>query len=90
MLRERLGVGEKDSGCVLARIEGVWQPGILVERKEQLSIVFIPGVPNSNSGKVCIVGNDHLTKLDMSLSQLHESLEHYGQGLGDSINGSVA
>ncbi len=72
----------KQHEAVLARIDDGWSPGMLVERgPDGRCVVFMPDVPQGNSGSIYIVEPDQVKVLDVPFHVLNDSVRNYGKGL---------
>ncbi|MCC7501513.1 MAG: hypothetical protein IT229_03225 [Flavobacteriales bacterium] len=68
--------------AILARIDDGWAPGMLIERgADGRCTVFMPDVPQCNSGGVYIVEADQVKFLHVRYGQLNNSIRNYGKGL---------
>ncbi len=68
--------------AILARIDDGWAPGMLIERgADGRCTVFMPDVPQCNSGSVYIVEADQVKFLHVPYRQLNGSIRNYGKGL---------
>jgi hypothetical protein len=72
----------KQHEAILARIDDGWSPGMLVERgADGRCVVFMPDVPQGNSGSVYIMEPDQVKVLNVPFSELNDSVRNYGKGL---------
>jgi hypothetical protein len=82
-LAEQLVEGSEATNlAVLVRVDEGWTPGMLTERADDgRCVVFIPDVPQGNSGSLQIVHADQLKFLHVPYGKLNDSVRNYGKGL---------
>ena len=77
-------LGAEDKGAypvVLARIEDAWQLAFLVERLADGQVaVFVPGVPNPQSGSVYYLTEDRIKPTDIPAAAALKCLKRSGVG----------
>jgi uncharacterized membrane protein len=54
--------------------------GIIIERANGFSTIFIPSAPSATSGSVRIVLDSNVHPLDVPLRKVLSSMSHYGEG----------
>jgi uncharacterized membrane protein len=82
MSESMLGV-EKDGNypVVLVHSDGLWQIGFRIETLENgLIAVFIPGVPNANSGAVFFVSPERISLVEIAPARMLKCLKRLGAG----------
>ena len=62
--------------------------GIIIERANGFSTIFIPSAPSATSGSVHIVLDSNVRPLDIPLRKVLSSMSHYGEG-AISLAGAV-
>lgn len=66
---------------VLARFGDGWQIAFLVERLENGHVaVFVPGVPDPQSGSMYLMKEDRIAATDISFNSAMKCLKRYGKG----------
>jgi uncharacterized membrane protein len=72
----------KQHEAVVARFDDGSVPGMLIERgADGRCVVFLPDVPQGNSGALFIMDPDRVTVLDVPYHTLNDSMRNYGKGL---------
>lgn len=61
--------------------EGEKKPAILIEKNGDDVLLFIPGIPDTNSGEVVVVSKESIEMVDMSYKDFIKSLQLTGRGL---------
>ena len=75
---------------VLARVEDCWQIALLMERLEAGHVaVFIPGVPNPQSGSVYFMTEDRIKRVDLPPIPTMKCLKRYGLGANVLLCGKL-
>jgi uncharacterized membrane protein len=90
MSESTLGV-EKDGGypVVLVRFDDAAQIGFRIEVLENgLVTVFVPAVPNANSGEVYLISSDRISLLEVPPARALKCLKQLGVGTGALLRGS--
>ena len=68
----------------LAYVAGGWQPGVIVEEQsEGWASVFLPDIPSVATGRLYLLHEDKLLRLDVPLDTYREQLISSGHGSGD-------
>ncbi len=57
------------------------KPAILIEQSETEAVLFVPSVPDTNSGEVVIVPIDTIQHIDMEYRIFIKNLQLSGKGL---------
>ncbi|MGC1955723.1 MAG: DUF502 domain-containing protein [Gammaproteobacteria bacterium] len=79
-----------DMRPVLARFDDSWQLAFEIERIEGGQIVvFLPGAPDPWSGSVCVVTEDRITPLDVTVRSAAELMKRLGKGTTEALRGSL-
>jgi uncharacterized membrane protein len=66
---------------ILLRLDDMWQLAFEIERIESGKIVvFLPGAPDPWSGSVCIVTEDRITPLDLTVKSATDIMKRLGRG----------
>lgn len=84
-----LGVEREDAyPAVLLRFDNYWQIGFRIEALENgLVAVFIPGVPNSNSGGVYMVSPERVLPVGVPPARMLKCLKRLGVGSSALLRG---
>lgn len=73
---------------ITARFDDSWQLAFEIERIEEGNVViFLPGVPDPWSGSVCIVTEDRVTPLDLTVKSAVELMRRLGKGSIEAMPG---
>lgn len=68
----------------LAFVADGWQPGVIVEEQsEGWASVFLPDIPSVKTGRLYLLHEDHLLRLDVPLETYREQLISSGHGSVD-------
>jgi uncharacterized membrane protein len=68
----------------LVRVQGTWQPGVVVEEHDTgWCTVFVPHVPALSSGRVYCLPAAETLRLETSLADFRRDLTSSGKGAGD-------
>lgn len=71
---------------VLARFDDSWQLALEVERiAGGKVVVFLPGAPDPWSGSVCILTDDRVTTLDITIKSAAALMKRLGKGSADVL-----
>ena len=71
---------------VTARFDDSWQLAFEIERIESGKVViFLPGAPDPWSGSVCIVTQDRVSPLDLTVKSVVDLMKRLGKGSTDSL-----
>lgn len=71
---------------IFARFDDSWQLAFEIERIEQGKVViFLPGAPDPWSGSVCIVTEDRVTPLDLTVKSAVELMRRLGKGSTEAM-----
>jgi uncharacterized membrane protein len=82
--------GSRIQQAVLVRIEDAWQIGLLIERIEGGHVsVFVPGVPNPNSGSVYFMTEDRIRPLDVPPAAAMKALRRMGFDASPIVRGRL-
>jgi uncharacterized membrane protein len=74
----------KEVQPALARVGGGWQPGVIVkEQSGSWASVFLPDIPSVATGRLYMVHEDHLMRLDVPLDSFRKQLASSGHDSGD-------
>ncbi len=74
----------KDVQPPLAHVAGGWQPGVIVEEQDDgWATVFLPDVPSVATGRLYLVGEDRLLRLDVPPGAYRKKLAANGHGSAD-------
>jgi uncharacterized membrane protein len=66
---------------VLGRFDDSWQLALEIERIPGGKVViFLPGAPDPWSGSVCVLTEDRITPLDLTVKSLADILKRLGKG----------
>ena len=66
---------------VLARFDDSWQLAFEIERIAGSKVViFLPGAPDSWSGSVCVMTEDRITPLDLTIKSAADIMKRLGKG----------
>jgi uncharacterized membrane protein len=65
---------------ILLRLDDLWQLAFEIERIEGKIVVFLPGAPDPWSGSVCIVTEDRITPLDLTVKSAADIMKRLGKG----------
>ena len=69
---------------VTARFDDSWQMAFEIERLKNGSVViFLPGSPDPWSGSVCVVTDDRITPLDLTIKSATKIMKKLGRGTND-------
>jgi uncharacterized membrane protein len=67
--------------AVLARFDDSWQLAFEIERIEGGKVmVFLPGAPDPWSGSVCVMTEDRITPLDLTVKSAADIMKRLGKG----------
>jgi uncharacterized membrane protein len=82
--------GTRIQQAVLVRIEDAWQIGLLIERIEGGHVsVFVPGVPNPNSGSIYYMTEDRIRPLDVPPATAMKALRKMGFDSSRIVRGKL-
>ena len=71
---------------VAARFDDSWQVAFEIERIEADKVVlFLPGAPDPWAGSVCIVTEDRITPLDLTVTSAVNLMKRLGKGTTDAL-----
>ncbi len=66
---------------VLGRFDDSWQLGFEIERiGDGKVVVFLPGAPDPWSGSVCVMTEDRITPLDLTVKSAADIMKRLGKG----------
>ena len=66
---------------VSARFDDSWQLAFEIERLEEgKTVIFLPGAPDPWAGSVCVVTEDRITPLDLTVRSAADLMKRLGQG----------
>ncbi len=90
-MAESLGQdAEAAQRAILVRFDDGLSPGRLVEEgADGRCVVFVPDVPQGNSGALFIMDADRVQRLDVPYGRLEQSIRSHGKGLFGIVTGSV-
>ncbi len=72
--------------AVAARFDGSWQIAFEIERlKDGSVVIFLPGSPDPWSGSVCIMTEDRITPLDLTIKSAAQLMKKLGRGTSDTL-----
>lgn len=57
------------------------RPALLIEEREDESVIFFPNSPDSNSGEVMLVDSFRVSKMAMDTASLLKSMQKFGKDL---------
>lgn len=82
-----LSPGEMDSlRPVVTRFDDSWQLVFEIERlSDGKVVVFLPGAPDPWSGSVCVVTDDRVTPLDLTVHAAANLMKRIGKGSTDAL-----
>jgi len=73
---------EQDWKSILVAENNDWVIAFEIEQQsEKYSIVYFPNLPDSKKGKLKIIENSKIKYLNISVSELQNSIKKYGKGL---------
>ena len=83
-----LNFEDTEEACpVMARFDDSWQLAIEIERIEGGHVViFLPGAPDPWSGSVCVVTEDRITPLDLTVKSATNLMKRLGKGSIDALS----
>ena len=71
---------------VTARFDDSWQLAFEIERfKGGKVVIFLPGAPDPWSGSVCVVTEDRITPLDLTIKSAANLMKRLGKGSTDVL-----
>ena len=71
---------------VVVRFDDSWQLAFKIERSSDGKVViFFPGLPDPWSGSVCMVTDDRVTPLDMTVKAAADLMKRLGRGATDTL-----
>ncbi len=71
---------------VLGRFDDSWQLGFEIERiGDGKVVVFLPGAPDPWSGSVCIMTEDRIMPLDLTVKSAADVMKRLGKGLTGAL-----
>ena len=85
MLEEKMKKEEVPDSrpAVIAMINGVGQPGVIVEDLHNgKKVVFVPSKPGTTEGQVYIIDEMMITPLTIEEAEMNKVLKHQGKGIG--------
>lgn len=72
---------------VLARFDDSWQLALEIERIEGGKVVvFLPGAPDPWTGSVCIMTDDRVTPLDITIKSAGILMKRLGKGSAEALS----
>jgi uncharacterized membrane protein len=75
---------------VLARIQGGWQPGVLMEELENdWLVVFIPRIPNVFSGTLFYLTPDRVKRIETTSVAILKAMARFGVGSRSLLKGQL-
>jgi uncharacterized membrane protein len=75
---------------VLGRFDDSWQLAFEIERVSGGNVVvFLPGAPDPWSGSLCILTEDRITSLDLTVKALVDLLKRLGKGSTGALSGRL-
>lgn len=75
----------------MTRFDDSWQLVFEIERlADGKVVVFLPGSPDPWSGSVCVVTDDRVTPLDLSVHAAANLMKRLGRGSTDTLQNAVA
>jgi len=75
----------------ITRFDDSWQLVFEIERLvDGKVVVFLPGSPDPWSGSVCVVTNDRVTPLDLTVNSAVKLMKRLGRGSTDKLQNVVA
>ena len=83
-----LNFEDTEGACpVMAKFDDSWQLAIEIERIEGGHVViFLPGAPDPWSGSVCVVTEDRITPLDLTVKSATNLMKRLGKGSIDALS----
>jgi uncharacterized membrane protein len=76
---------------VIGRFDDSWQLAFEIERIPGGNVVvFLPGAPDPWSGSVCILSEDRITPLDLTVKSLADILKRLGKGSVGALSGPLS
>jgi uncharacterized membrane protein len=76
---------------VLGRFDDSWQLAFEIERFPGGNVVvFLPGAPDPWSGSLCILAEDRITPLDLTVKSLADILKRLGKGSAGALSGPLS
>jgi len=76
---------EEGVSAVSVRFDDLWQIAFEVERSGGgIVVVFLPGAPDPWSGSVCVVAEDRITPLDLTVKAAVDLMKRCGKGSTDT------
>lgn len=74
---------------VLVRFDDSWKLAFEIERLDGGNVViFLPGAPDPWAGEVCVVNEDRVTKLNLTVKSTVQLLKRLGKGSCEAITDS--
>lgn len=71
----------------ITRFDDSWQLVFEIERlADGKVVVFLPGSPDPWSGSVCVVTDDRVTPLDMTVQSAEKLMKRLGRGATDALH----
>jgi len=76
---------------VIARFDDSWQLAFEIERfADGKVVVFLPGSPDPWSGSVCVVTDDRVAPLDVTVNTAAKLMKRLGRGSTDKLQNAMA
>jgi uncharacterized membrane protein len=77
---------EETLALIMVRFDDSWQLAFEIERIERDKVViFLPGAPDPWAGSVCIVTEDRVTHLEMTIKSAVKLMKRLGKGSTDLL-----
>ena len=75
----------------ITRFDDSWQLVFEIERlADGKVVVFLPGSPDPWSGSVCVVSDDRVTPLDLTVNSAANLMKRLGRGATDTLQKAIA
>jgi uncharacterized membrane protein len=82
--------GTEGMSPVIARFDDSWQLALEIERiGGGKAVIFLPGAPDPWSGSVCVVTEDRITPLDLTVKSVDNLMKRLGKGSTDALHNQL-